>query len=136
MSDPFPSYAEILKLVYARLTGDATLMALVNNRIYNHLPQELPLPCLRFRWEQASEWDTKDSIGMDGLLVIDTWTDYRGDKLIAQIHDALMPIFHDVPLSMTSAQSLILKHQFHTSFTEGDGLTHHGVDHFRHVATT
>lgn len=132
----FPSYLEIMQLAYARLSGDAALSALVGGSIFNHIPQERPLPCLRYRWEQVGEWDTKDSVGMDGTLVIDTWTDYRGDRLAAQVHDALMNLLHLRPLALVSAQSLILRHEFHTSFVEGDGLTHHAVDHFRHVATT
>lgn len=132
----YPSYAEILKATYARLSGDVTLSTLVGGAIYNHIPQEKALPCIRFRWESVNEWDTKDSVGMDGLLVIDTWTDYRGDKVAAQVHDAIMSVLNDQPLTLVSAQSLILRHQFHTSFVEGDGLTHHAVDHFRHVATT
>lgn len=132
-----PSHAEITKLLYARLSGNAPLMALVGNRIFNHLPQDAPTPCLRFRWNQAGEWDTKDSDGHEGFCVIDVWTDYRGDKESQVIGDAVEALLHNHPLTgMTSGQSLLLRHDFSDSFTEPDGLTHHMMLRFRAIFTS
>lgn len=132
-----PSHAEITRLLFLRLSGNAPLMAKLGNRIYNHVPQDDPLPAMRFRWEQAGEWDTKDSAGHDGFCVIDIWTDHRGDKQSQEIADDVETLLHLEPFTgMVSGQSLLLRHDFSDSFVEPDGLTHHTMLRFRHIATT
>lgn len=130
-----PSHAEILKLSYARLSGDTDFMRLMSNNVFNHIPQDRALPCCRVRWAQAGEWDTKDSDGVDGYIFVDVWTDYRGDKLALEATDKALAILHLMPLALSSGQSLILRHDFVDSFTEADGLTHHTAIRFHHIAT-
>jgi len=132
-----PSNAEITKLVNDRLRGDTLLMGMVGNRIYNHIPQDAPLPCLRFRWEQAGQWDHKDAAGYEGYITCDVWTDHRGDKQAQEIADRLESLMHNQPLtSMTTGQSLLLMHDLVDTFTEPDGLTHHTMVRFRAIVTT
>lgn len=132
-----PSSAEILTAVYARLTGNATIVSMTGGRIANHLQQDTPLPCMRLRWETAREFDTKDSTGYDGTISLDFWTDYRGDLPCLQFQDAVMDEFHNRPLTLTAGgQSLILRREFFTVVIENDGITHHAICQFRHVATT
>jgi hypothetical protein len=130
-----PSHAEILKVAFERLNGDAALKALVNDNVFNHIPQERALPCLRVRWAQAGEWDTKDSDGVDGYIFVDVWTDHRGDKDALTITDRVLALLHLAPLALTTGQSLILRHDFVDTFTESDGLTHHTAIRFHHIAT-
>lgn len=136
MSTTPPSIAEVTKKLNDKLTGDAPLMAMVGNRIFNHIPQDDPLPCIRFRCEQFGEWDTKDSAGHDGFLVIDIWSDHRGDKQAQEIGDAVNALLHLSDLATTTSQSLLLRHDFADSFVEPDGLTHHTVLRFRYIVTT
>jgi len=132
-----PSHAEITKVAWERLSQDAPLSALVGGRVFNHLPQDEPLPAVRVRWETSDEWDTKDSAGFSGALVVDTWTDHRGDKQAQTIADRVDALLHLAPFTgMTSGQSLLLRHDFHGSFTEPDGLTHHTVQRFTCIVTT
>lgn len=131
-----PLHVEVTKVAWAYLNGDATLSGLVGGRIFNHIPQDDPLPCLRVRWEQAGEWDTKDSAGFDGFIVVDIWTDYRGDKQAQEIADRVEVLLHLHEFTMTSGQSLLLRHDFSDSFTEPDGLTHHTMSRFRFIVTT
>lgn len=133
-----PSNAEILSLTIARLkadTGPGSLASFVSDKIFSHAPQETPLPLVRARWQDANEWDTKDSDGLSGFIVCDVWTDYRGDLKSMQIIDRIDAVLHNQPLSMTTGQSLILRHSSQTAFTEPDGLTHHAVIKFQHIAT-
>lgn len=135
-----PSHAEILALAYARAaadTGPGGLMPMLTGGLFNHVPQDEPLPCARVRWEDAGEFDTKDSDGFDGVIAFDVWTDHRGDKKALQIQDRLDVLFQNASLSLTSpAMSIVLQHSMFHSFTEPDGLTHHAVVKFRLVAST
>ena len=130
-----PSHAEILKCAYERLANDAPFMALLGDKVYNHIPQDTALPCCRVRWAQSTEWDTKDSDGVSGYLFVDVWTSHRGDKLALEIADAALALLHNQPLPLTLSQSLLLRHDFVTTITEGDGLTHHTAIRFAHIAT-
>ena len=131
-----PSAANILTAAVARLTGNAPFMSLMQNRVYNHLPQELPLPACRVRWSQAGEWDQKDSDGVEGFINVDIWTNHRGDKDALTAADMVINLFHLHPLTLPDAQSLILRRDFLDSFTEPDGLTHHTAIRFTHIATS
>lgn len=142
---PIPSRASILKAVFKRLDGDATLKAACPS-IYNHIPQDESLPCIRVRWDSSTEWDTKDSAGFEGSIIVDIWTDHRGDKQALEISDRVTYLLHNQPLTGLTyfippngegnAQSLILRHALFDEFTEPDGLTHHTVLRFNHIATT
>lgn len=130
-----PSHAEILQLAWKRLDDNAPFKTKMNGNVFNHIPQEQPLPCCRVRWSQAGEWDTKDSDGVEGYLFVDIWTDHRGDKVALEAADMALALFQLQPLALTSGQSLYLRHDFTDTFTEPDGLTHHTVVRFRHIAT-
>jgi hypothetical protein len=132
-----PSHAQILALAYAKAVGDTALMAMLPGGLFNHVPQDEALPCCRVRWEDAGEFDTKDSDGFDGSIAFDVWTDHRGDKQALAIQDRLDQLFQNASLSLTSpATSVVLQHYMFHAFTEPDGLTHHAVVKFRLIAST
>jgi hypothetical protein len=130
-----PSHAVILAAAFARLAGNAPLMTLLGQNLFNHLPQETPTPCARVRWGQAGEWDTKDSDGVDGFIFVDVWTAHRGDKVALEAADMIVNLLHLQPLVLSDSQSLILRRDFVDAFTEPDGLTHHTAIRFHHIAT-
>lgn len=131
-----PSHADCLIALAARLMNDKELSMLCPT-IMNTLPQDCALPAMRFRWEQASEWDTKDSAGHDGFATIDIWQSIkRGDLESLKIADRVIALLHENTLErLTTGQSLILRHDYMDTFIEPDGLTHHTTLRFRHVIT-
>ena len=131
----YPSFAKILEAVISRLHLDTDLMALVGNRVRNDLPQNSPLPYVRVRLGNGTEWDTKDSNGIRHEIVCDVWTDRRGDKQVHQIQDMIYRDLHDRPLTGLVAQSLILMVSgVPQTSVEPDGA-HHGVITFSHTVT-
>lgn len=130
-----PSHLIILTAAVARLRGNSPFMTLMSNQVYNHVPQESALPLCRVRWGQAGEWDTKDSDGVDGFLIVDVWTSTRGDKISLQAADMIIAMLHLQPLALSDSQSLILRRDFMDAFVEPDGLTHHTSIRFHHIAT-
>lgn len=138
-----PSHLEILTAYYAVLSTDTILVGLLGGtigsdpKIYNHLPQDLPLPAVRVRWSEVNEWDKKDSAGFEGFFTVDSWCSTYGDKGLLSIADRIETLTHLQNLTLTTCQSLILRHERPLrTMLEPDGLTHHGVQVFRHVATT
>lgn len=135
MSTASPPHAEILAAAFQRVASSEQLRAIVGNRVFNHLPQDLQTPCCRVRWETSTEWDTKDSAGVDGEVVVDIWTDYRGDLLAYKAADIIVALLHLVPFTLPGSQSLLLRRERVARFTEPDGVTHHTSISFRHIAT-
>lgn len=130
-----PSHLVILSAAVDRLRGDVAFMDLMQQKVFNHIPQETATPCCRVRWHQAGEWDTKDSDGVEGFLMVDIWTSTRGDKVSLQAADMAINLLHLRPLSLSDSQSLILRRDFMDAFVEPDGLTHHTAIRFHHIAT-
>jgi hypothetical protein len=126
---------EILTAAIAKLNAVPSLVALVGT-IYNHIPQGTPLPVCRLRYCQAQEWDTKDSFGYDGKIQVDVFTDHRGDQIALRAADIIVSNLHEKTLVLTTGQSLLIRSDLVDAFTEPDGITHHTVALFSHIATT
>lgn len=129
------SLAELNRAVYERLSTDVCIISLCPN-IYNHIPQEAVFPQIRYRHNYNTEWDTKDSFGYDSQIIVDIFTNYRGDKLVAEIADAVIDAFDLKPFVLSKGQSLYLRHDLVDYNVEPDGLTHHGILRFHHISTT
>lgn len=130
-----PKQAEILINLIARLKGDAGIIALVGTSIYNHVPQDKAFPYIKCRWSNPSEWDTKDSEGFDGDLVVDIWSKEKGDLPVLVILDAVHEALHNKPFTPVVGQGLLLQFRTGTNFVEPDGVTHHGVAFYRYIVT-
>ena len=73
--------------------------------------------------------------GVDGEVVVDIWTDYRGDLLAYKAADIIVALLHLVQFTLPGSQSLLLRRERVARFTEPDGVTHHTSISFRHIAT-
>lgn len=95
------------------------------------------MPFVRFRWDQANEWDTKDSQGWEGFVTFDIYTNLQGDKqslAIADVLDNLLTPSFILPL--TSCQHLYTRHDSRNTYTQQDGaLIHHTVMRYRMIFT-
>ncbi len=128
-----PSNVDILRCLYERLNTPA-LTALCS--VSNHLPQDTPLPALRFRVDSSDEFDTKTSFGYRQEIVIDVWTSYRGDKTLFAIIDVVDELLHNVPLTLQTGASVLLQHGQQSSGVEPDGVTHHTVLRYTHLTSS
>jgi hypothetical protein len=126
---------DIITQTVAHLNAVPSLVALVGP-VYNHVPQATPLPVCRVRYCQARDFTTKDSFGYDGTIQVDVFTSHRGDKIALRAIGLVVQALHLQTLTITTAQSLLLRRESVDAFTEPDGITHHAVARFRHLATT
>jgi hypothetical protein len=129
-----PSSEDILKKIFAALTANSALMALVGNQIYNYVPQDSTPPFIRCRWVGAADWDTKDSDGLEGTIQIDIWTEHKGMLVAYQISDKVQNILHLQTLS-TVSQNLLTRLTMQDSFVEPDGITNHTVQRYSTIIT-
>lgn len=129
-----PSSADILAKIFAKLTANAPLMALVNTQIFNYVPQDMTPPFIRVRWVSAQDWDTKDSDGVEGEIQVDIWTEHKGMLQAFQLSDMVQDTFHLQTLS-TVSQSLLIRLVMQDSFVEPDGITNHTVQRYSAIIT-
>lgn len=133
MANAAAKKAEVILRVKERLDSCDKLFKKMGDKKswFNNIPQDYPLPVIRFRFSQGTEWDTKDSVGWEGVLTFDAWTDARNDGFALEISDIIEELFHDKELGLEQGgQNLLLRHTFFDAFTEPDGITHHSVTQF------
>jgi hypothetical protein len=131
-----PRLADVLAAAFVRLDTFPALRAKIGpGRVHNHLPQDCDLPRVRVRWQDCKEWDTKDSDGWQGDIVVDTWSAERGDKAVLDLADIVDDALHDHSLAVATGQAILCQHVEASAFTEPDGLTHHTTSRFRCIVT-
>lgn len=132
-----PRQSDVLQLAFKRLDTYPALIAKIGQgRVHNHLPQECDLPRVRVRWQDCTEWDTKDSDGWEGDIVVDAWTSERGDKAVLEIADIVDDALHGYNLGMSFGQNILCRHTTFAVFTEPDGITHHTTSRFHVIVST
>ena len=117
--------------IHAALTGDATLAALVGDRVYDHAPQDATFPYLVIGEATAAGFDTKTEEGMEQTLTIHGWSRYRGLKEVKDMMAAVTGALDQQSLSLTGHDLVLLRFTFAATFLDRDGLTRHGVQRFR-----
>lgn len=130
--------SNVLRAMFERLSTDASVVALVGNRVFNHVPQTTPVfPYIRFFAVTNADWSSKGDQGLDQEFQIDIWSQQRGDLLVAEIADAVIAATHNLTLTLPAGElSVMLQHLQTLFLVESDGITHHGVVRLRQLATS
>lgn len=130
-----PRQAETLKLLYARLSADVDIAAIVSTRVYNQIPEpvkNIPVrPYIRFFLVSAVDWGTKNELAYEMEVQVDCWSEWRGDKQALEMVDAVIAATHNQPLSLANGQNILMQHAGTNIIDEQDGLNHHGVVRLR-----
>lgn len=123
----------VQQAIYAALTGNAALQALLGNpaRIYDHVPDTPVYPYVTLGETFAGDFDTKSFDGMDQDVVLHVWSRYRGKKEAKQILGAIHDVLNKQPLSVTGQNFVLCQFTFGQVFDDPDGLTRHGVARYR-----
>lgn len=116
--------------IYGRLTGDATLMGIVEG-VYDDVPQDTAYPYVVVGEETTINAGTKTKDGVEYTLTIHVWSRYRGLKQAKQIMERIYELLHNYDLTVSGASLVNLRQEFSATFVDADGLTRHGVIRFR-----
>jgi len=123
---------EVQRAVYAALTGDGTLMGLVQG-VHDHVPAGAAFPYVTVGEATASAWGGAGLDGIEATLTLHAWSRARGHKEVKTILAALHRILHDASLAVTGQALVNLRFDFAESLLDEDGLTYHGISRFRAV---
>lgn len=122
--------------IYAKLTGNAPLMALVA-AVYDDVPQPsdsgngAAFPYVTIGEDVAVEWDTDTDTGADVTMTIHSWSIVPGRKQIKQIQGAIYDALHRAVVIVTGYKVVGVDWVSSQSFIDADGVTRHGVQIFR-----
>lgn len=128
------------RAVYAKLTNDATLMAIIVG-VYADVQQpsdagsDAPFPYVTIGSDNLSSWDSKTFFGTEALCQIDIWSRSNNFIEAKEIGDAITNALHHQSLTITDASHVMTVQQSSTYSKDPDGHTKRGMLMFRVVFT-
>jgi hypothetical protein len=116
--------------IYSRLTGDATLMALING-VYDFVPDNKAFPFVTIGMADWTDRGSHTTEGYTGLVTVNSWTQARGRKTNLAILDEIDRLLHNVSLSVSGWGVISLRRDMTTVLVEDDAVTYHGIIRFK-----
>ena len=122
------------KAIFSALNGDSTLTSTLSATIHDHVPQGTQFPYVVIGEEtMTDDSSTKDIDFNEFTLVIHTFSRNRGRKEAKEIMARVYELLHKASLTVTGANHINTRFEFHDVIKENDGLTYHGVQRFRTI---
>lgn len=122
---------ELQKAVYARLSGDATLVTTLGARVYEDVPDSAAFPYVAIGDDTEAPNDTMGVTGRDSTITIHSWSQYRGKKQIKEIQNRVDALLDRWSPSLTGWNAVQMLQEFFETFMDPDGITRHGVSRYR-----
>lgn len=101
----------LLKAVFARLTGDAVLMALTSGGIVDRLLPRALMPCIVIGEIDSRDYSTATEKAEEHFLSLEIWSDAAGRKQAGEITERVKTLLDDaaLPLANVSLVNLQLR---------------------------
>ncbi|MEU1908107.1 DUF3168 domain-containing protein [Streptomyces hygroscopicus] len=112
------------RAVYAALTADTALMALVSG-VYDEVPEPAAYPYVSIGSITELVDDAHDQRGLTTDLVLHVWSKYHGFKEAAEILDALDAVLDRQPLAVEGFTDVSVAHQQHQELRDPDPEIRH-----------
>jgi len=126
--------------IYEALTGDATLMSDVGNRIYDEIPSGLGAdnyPRIEIGDMDSDENNTKTTNGWDVEVEIHVWSKYDGNKEIQQIMRQIHDLLHRQEATvgpLTDHDLILIEEVSRVTVKDLEPDMRHSVQRFRVIA--
>ncbi|KAB7741603.1 DUF3168 domain-containing protein [Parvibaculum sedimenti] len=127
----FDADLALQKAIYARLSGDAPLAALVAGRIYDNVPADAGFPYMTLGEAQVSDWSTGDSEGGEHRLTFHVYSRGGGRAETKTILGAINAALHDAGLTPEGARLVGMRFLDAETRREPDGITWRGTIRLR-----
>jgi len=126
----------IIETVYSALIGNSTLMGLVNNSIYDHVPDKEGFPFIAIGELIQTEANTgSPEQQVEASLTLHSYSRYDGRDQTHQIQEEINKTLHRANLVSSGVQFISVDHVQSQSFVDADGITRHGVMEFKILIT-
>ena len=122
---------EVSDALGTALTGDATLMALVTDRVYDHIPENTAFPYVEIGDAFESQTDTFGTGVWDVLLTIHIWSRAKGFFEAWNIADRISVVLDRAALTLASLTHISTQRETASTFRDQDGVSRQIVQQFR-----
>ena len=86
--------------------------------------------------DNYSGFDSHTFDGVDGFVIIDTWTQGNSGRLVVkQIQLEIYRLLHNVDLTFEGFCLVKLRREFVETVLDPDGQTHHGIERYGIILT-
>jgi hypothetical protein len=120
--------------VYNKLTGDATLVALLASAssVYDSPPENVAMPYLTIGDDPAEDFGSATFRGRDAQIQVHTWAQGKGHKSAKEIMDRIWSLLHEGSLTLSGHTLVLMRFVSDRIMVDpDDGRTYHGVQIFR-----
>lgn len=124
------------RAIYSKLTGDATLMALITG-VHSDVQHpddagsDSAFPYVTIGSDSLAPWDSKTFFGTEALCQIDIWSRQNNYLEAKAIGSAIYDALHHQPMTITDASHVMTVHVSSTYSKDPDGHTKRGLMMFR-----
>lgn len=120
------------KAIYARLSGDVALTALIGgNAITDRRPDAPAAPLVVIAGIDSTDHSTATEPGEEHGVTLDIWTDAAGHRQVQAIAAAVRAALHDAALTLSGHRLVLLFHR--ETRVERDDRFHRAKMQFRAV---
>jgi hypothetical protein len=116
--------------IYSRLSGDATLAAMVSG-VYDHVPQGQAFPYVRIGNVTEVPDNLFGKVGRAATVTISVFSQGQGYKEALTIAGRVQQLLDGASLSVTGYACVDVSFEWSATLTEGDGITRHVPMRFR-----
>lgn len=120
------------KAIYARLTGDAPLMAKITG-VFDFVPDNQTYPFLQIGEVDFGPFDTQTFDGFEGVITINLWhrPGSRGRAALHDIQNDVYNLLHKWIPSISGFTVVSMRYDFSNIIVDPDAVTYHGVQRFK-----
>lgn len=122
----------IQQAVFAKLTADATLMAMIGD-IHDNPDQNTTPPYITLGDSTSSSDDLLVETGSQETLTLQVWTKDSGFKLVKEIMQRVYAVLHRQPLTVAGTHTVECRCELAETVRETDSETRRGIMRFRVV---
>lgn len=117
--------------IYARLSGDTTLVTTLGAAVYDIAPDRAEFPYVTIGEQTESPNDTMGTTGRDITVTVHTWTRERTKQQAQLIQNRVDALLDRWAPTVTGWSATTMLMEFFETFRDEDGLTQHGVARYR-----
>ncbi len=120
------------KAIYARLTGNAGLMAKITG-VFDFVPQNQAYPFIQIGEMDFSPWDTHTFDGFEATITINLWArpGSRGRASLHDIQNDIYNLLHRYIFSVSGFTVVSMRFDFSNIVVDPDSVTYHGIQRFK-----
>jgi uncharacterized protein DUF3168 len=119
------------KAVHNKLTTNAALNAVIEQRIYDAVPADAIFPYIVIGNDTMRSWDNKSFKGSNLTLTLHVWSQEHGRGIVKQIMGLIGDALLEIPIALDDHNLVTLAVEFSQTFMEKDNQTAHGIIRIR-----